>query len=94
MKSVRRGEKPENREELPKDPDDPDAIIILFLTGNGIATERRFQKKSVSRPIANNEDCIPRCPLEKRLIEQIKEHQKHSDSSRRVNINATNPDGM
>jgi hypothetical protein len=30
------------------------AFIILFLTCNGIATERKFQKKSVFRPIASN----------------------------------------
>jgi hypothetical protein len=41
--------KPENKEELPQDPDAPKCNYHAFSGEHGIAAERRFQKKSVFR---------------------------------------------
>ncbi len=87
--------KPENREELPQDPDAPKCIYHSFSGGQWYCNREKIPREVCPQTYRKQrKDCIPRRPLEKRLIEQIKqEHQKHSDNSRRINVNAINADG-
>lgn len=87
--------KPENKEELPQDPDAPKCDYHSFSKGEWYCNREKIPKEICLQTYRKfRKDCIPRRPQEKRLIEQIKqEHQKHHDSGRSRNPNAINPDG-
>jgi hypothetical protein len=86
--------KPENKKELPQVPDAPKCDYHAFSKGQLYCNRGKIPKEVCLQTHRKfYKDCIPRRPLEKRLIEQIKQEQrKHSDSSRSRKYNAVNPD--
>jgi hypothetical protein len=87
--------KPENKEELPQDPDAPKCDYHSFSEGQWYCNREKIPREVCLQTYRKfHGDCLPRRVMEKRLIEQNRqEPRKYSGSGRSRNPNATNPDG-
>ena len=81
--------KPENKEELPQDPDALKCKYYAFSCEQWYCNREKIPKEVCLQTCRNfGKNCLPRRIMEKRQIEQARqENRKHSGSSRSRNYN-------